>query len=125
MSTMQAAVAVDHHTPLALHTLNIPEPGAGQVLVRVIASAVNPLDTKIHAGKGGHARQPLPAVLGMDLAGVVVANCAVLHGPVGANSFAKDFQMTEMYRMYRPFANKFAPTEGFRASQIAWCRTVL
>jgi NADPH:quinone reductase len=71
MSTMQAAVAVDHHTPLALQTLNIPEPGIGQVLVRVMASAVNPLDTKIHAGKGGHARQPLPAVLGMDLAGVV------------------------------------------------------
>jgi NADPH:quinone reductase-like Zn-dependent oxidoreductase len=41
------------------------------VLVRVLASAVNPLDTKIAAGKGGHANQTLPAVLGMDLAGVV------------------------------------------------------
>jgi NADPH:quinone reductase-like Zn-dependent oxidoreductase len=36
-----------------------------------LASAVNPLDTKIAAGKGGHANQLLPAVLGMDLAGVV------------------------------------------------------
>jgi NADPH:quinone reductase-like Zn-dependent oxidoreductase len=36
-----------------------------------LASAVNPLDTKIAAGKGGHANQTLPAVLGMDLAGVV------------------------------------------------------
>jgi NADPH:quinone reductase-like Zn-dependent oxidoreductase len=41
------------------------------VLVRVLASAVNPLDTKIAAGKGGHANQTLPAVLGMNLAGVV------------------------------------------------------
>jgi NADPH:quinone reductase-like Zn-dependent oxidoreductase len=71
MSTMQAVVAIDHNAPLQLHTLDMPEPGPGQVLVQVMASAVNPLDTKIHAGKGGHARQPLPAVLGMDLAGVV------------------------------------------------------
>jgi NADPH2:quinone reductase len=48
-----------------------PVPGAGQVLVRVAASGVNPLDTKIRAGKAGHAQQPLPAVLGLDVAGVV------------------------------------------------------
>lgn len=71
MSTMHAAVAVAHQQPLELQTLRLPEPGAGQVRVRVMASAVNPLDTKIASGKGGHARQPLPAVLGMDLAGAV------------------------------------------------------
>jgi NADPH:quinone reductase-like Zn-dependent oxidoreductase len=71
MKTQQAAVAVAHQMPLELHSLPIPQPQAGQVLVRVFASAVNPLDTKIHAGKGGHARQPLPAVLGMDMAGVI------------------------------------------------------
>lgn len=48
-----------------------PIPEAGQVLVRVAASGVNPLDTKIRAGKAGHAEQPLPAVLGLDVAGVV------------------------------------------------------
>jgi NADPH:quinone reductase len=41
------------------------------VLVRVQASGVNPLDTKIRAGKAEHARQPLPAVLGLDMAGIV------------------------------------------------------
>jgi NADPH:quinone reductase-like Zn-dependent oxidoreductase len=50
-----------------------PEPGLGEVLVRVHASAVNPLDLKIHAGSAAHARQPLPAVLGIDVAGVVEA----------------------------------------------------
>ncbi len=48
------------------------EPGTGQALVRISASGVNPLDTKIRAGEGGHAKQPLPAVLGLDMAGVVV-----------------------------------------------------
>jgi NADPH:quinone reductase-like Zn-dependent oxidoreductase len=48
-----------------------PVPAAGQVLVRVRASGVNPLDTKIRAGKAAHAKQPLPAVLGLDMAGVV------------------------------------------------------
>jgi NADPH:quinone reductase-like Zn-dependent oxidoreductase len=48
-------------------------PQAGEVLVKVMASGVNPLDTKISRGQGGHARQPLPAVLGMDMAGVVEA----------------------------------------------------
>jgi NADPH2:quinone reductase len=50
-----------------------PEPGPGQVLVRVRASGVNPLDTKIRAGEARHAAQPLPAVLGLDMAGIVEA----------------------------------------------------
>jgi NADPH2:quinone reductase len=48
-----------------------PEPGRGQVLVKICASGVNPLDIKIRAGQGQHAKQPLPAVLGLDMAGVV------------------------------------------------------
>lgn len=48
-----------------------PEPGPGQVLVRICASGVNPLDTKIRAGEASHAKQPLPAVLGLDMAGIV------------------------------------------------------
>lgn len=49
-----------------------PQPAKDQVLVRIRASGVNPLDTKIRAGEGAHAKQPLPAVLGMDMAGEVV-----------------------------------------------------
>jgi len=48
-----------------------PKPGMNQVLIRISASGVNPLDTKIRAGKAVHARQPLPAVLGLDMAGTV------------------------------------------------------
>jgi NADPH:quinone reductase len=42
-----------------------------QVLVGISASGVNPLDAKIRAGQAAHARQPLPAVLGLDMAGTV------------------------------------------------------
>ena len=42
-----------------------------QVLVRIVASGVNPLDTKVRQGKAAHAQRQLPGVLGMDLAGVV------------------------------------------------------
>jgi NADPH2:quinone reductase len=48
-----------------------PIPEKNQVLVRIQASGVNPLDTKIRAGKAAHAQQLLPAVLGLDMAGVV------------------------------------------------------
>jgi NADPH:quinone reductase len=48
-----------------------PEPGAGEALVRIDASAVNPLDPKIRAGAAAHTRHALPAILGIDMAGVV------------------------------------------------------
>jgi len=48
-----------------------PTPREGEVLVRIKASGVNPLDTKIRAGNAAHARHPFPAVLGIDVAGVV------------------------------------------------------
>jgi NADPH:quinone reductase len=70
---MQAAVLETFGGPFRITTTARPAPEAGQVLVRVVASAVNPLDIKIHAGEAAHARQPLPAILGIDLAGVVEA----------------------------------------------------
>ncbi len=51
--------------------LSRPALDADRVFVRISASGVNPLDTKIRAGQAGHARQPLPAVLGLDMAGTV------------------------------------------------------
>ncbi|WP_338306382.1 zinc-dependent alcohol dehydrogenase family protein [Bradyrhizobium sp. TM233] len=70
-STMRANVLETHNAPLRLSTISTPEIGSREVLVRVRASGVNPLDTKIQAGAAAHARHPLPAILGIDLAGVV------------------------------------------------------
>ena len=70
-STMRAAVLEAHNVPPRLSTISTPEIGPRDVLVRVRASGVNPLDTKIHAGTAAHARHPLPAIPGIDLAGIV------------------------------------------------------
>ena len=53
--------------------LPIPQPEAGQVLVRIHASGVNPIDYKIRLGEAPYAMPELPAVLGTDMAGVVTA----------------------------------------------------
>ena len=47
-----------------------PKPGPGQVLVRLRACAVNPIDTYIRGGLIA-AELPLPFVVGCDLAGMV------------------------------------------------------
>lgn len=73
---MRAVVAEGIGEPLRLVQVSTPRPRAGEVLVRVMASAVNPLDVKILASVAGHARQPLPAILGIDTAGIVVATGA-------------------------------------------------
>ncbi|MEU4173134.1 zinc-dependent alcohol dehydrogenase family protein [Streptomyces sp. NPDC026665] len=70
---MRAAVLEEFATPLVLKEIDKPTAGPGQVLVKVKASGVNPLDAKIREGKAAHAQRKLPAVLGLDLAGVVEA----------------------------------------------------
>jgi NADPH:quinone reductase-like Zn-dependent oxidoreductase len=70
---MRAAVLTEFGAPLELTELDVPTPGPGEVLVRVHASAVNPLDTKIRRGQAAHAKTEPPAVLGIDMAGVIEA----------------------------------------------------
>jgi NADPH:quinone reductase len=71
--TMQAAMLDSPGAAFRIAQIPSPHPQPGQVLVRIGASAVNPLDIKIRAGQAAHARQPLPAILGIDLAGIVEA----------------------------------------------------
>jgi NADPH2:quinone reductase len=69
--TMKAAILETYGKPFRIADIPVPAPGPGDVLVRIAASSVNPLDTKIHAGAAEHARHSLPAILGIDLAGTV------------------------------------------------------
>jgi len=70
---MRAVMLDAPNAPFRMVDMPKPVPAAGEVLVSVKASGVTVLDTKIRAGAAGHARHPLPAVLGMELAGVVEA----------------------------------------------------
>lgn len=71
--TMKAVVLKSFREPLVIEDVARPDAGPGQVLVRIAASGVNPLDTKVAAGTADHARTVLPAILGLDMAGVVEA----------------------------------------------------
>lgn len=70
--TMRALVLKDYATGTLIDT-QVPRPvaGSGQVLVRIIASGVNPIDHKIRTGQAPYAMPELPAILGTDMAGVV------------------------------------------------------
>jgi len=70
-AVMDALVLHATNAPFTRTSMALPEPAAGQVLVRVKASSVNPLDLKIRSGNAAHAMHPFPAVLGMDLAGTI------------------------------------------------------
>ncbi|MCC6944284.1 MAG: alcohol dehydrogenase catalytic domain-containing protein, partial [Thermomicrobiales bacterium] len=69
---MRAAVVHEFGKPLALDTVQVPEPGAGQVLVKVMASGV--CHTDLHAANGDWPVKPkLPFIPGHEGAGVVAA----------------------------------------------------
>lgn len=70
---MKVYVVETANGPFREVEIPMPLPTHGQVLVKIGASGINPLDTKIRAGEAAHAKQPLPAVLGLDMAGIVDA----------------------------------------------------
>lgn len=57
---------------ISVEEIDRPQPGEGEVLVRVNAAGVGPWDAWIRAGKSA-LPQPLPLTLGSDLSGVVEA----------------------------------------------------
>lgn len=71
---MRAMLIHSYGAPEVLHLgeIETPQPRRGEVLVRVRASSVNPVDAAIRAGMLKHfVRLRLPAVLGVDVAGEV------------------------------------------------------
>ena len=77
---MRAMVLEQPGTPLAERDVEPPEPGAGQLLLRVHACGVCRTDLHVHAGELPHPK--LPLVLGHEIVGTVV------RGGGGAARFA-------------------------------------
>lgn len=73
MNTMRAMVADRFGGPEVFELREVPMPAVppGHVLIRVRASSVNPIDTKIRRGMLS-ALAPSPMILGCDVAGEVV-----------------------------------------------------
>ena len=69
-ATMKAVLAVDNKC--VTKDVPVPQPSAGQLIIKVVATAINRLDTLQRAGKS-----PVPKgvteVLGLEVAGVVAA----------------------------------------------------
>jgi NADPH2:quinone reductase len=70
---MKALILKEFNSPYEMAEIDRPKPSKGEVLVRIRASGINPLDLKIKAGQAAHAKVLLPAVLGLDMAGIVEA----------------------------------------------------
>jgi CBS domain-containing protein len=69
------AIAIDGFgAPPRLRDLPVPEPGEGEILVRVRASSVNGFDVSVaHGDLQGRIEHRFPVVLGRDFAGTVEA----------------------------------------------------
>ncbi len=64
---IQAAVSRDSNRPPELETLDIEEPRAGEILVRIVATGICHTDINVHE----RDRSPKPIVLGHEGAGIV------------------------------------------------------
>ncbi len=74
-ATMQALQLSAYHgqaADLQLMTLPVPQPGPGEVLIRIAATPINPSDLMFLRGEYG-IQKPLPIVPGIEGSGVVVA----------------------------------------------------
>jgi NADPH2:quinone reductase len=68
---MKALILENYNKPFLLKDIEKPLITKGQVLIKIMASGVNPIDLKIKMGQAGHAKTVLPAILGIDMAGIV------------------------------------------------------
>lgn len=58
---------------LEYQSIPVPEPGTGEVLIKIVAAAINPIERRFREGGGPRGRAPEgPSVPGSDLAGIVV-----------------------------------------------------
>ncbi|MCF8077787.1 MAG: zinc-binding dehydrogenase [Desulfobacterales bacterium] len=92
---------------LEVKDVEMPETGPGQVLVRVVASGVNPVDAKLRAD-GSWAQLSPPVILGYDVSGVVEAV-----GP-GGDDFAPG---DEVYFTPEIFGNPFGSYAQYTVAQ--------
>jgi NADPH:quinone reductase-like Zn-dependent oxidoreductase len=105
---------------LVVDEIDMPEPGPGQIRLKVQAIGVNPVDWKLLSGKAP-VLPPLPLVPGGDVAGVVDAVGDGVEGwSVGAPAFAHPGLMGGYAEAIVVDADKCAPSPvGLSAAEAA------
>lgn len=83
MTTAIVATAYGGPEALARTETELPEPGPGEVSIRVRAAGVNPMDWKRYSGMLGEDPDNLPMRLGTEVAGEVTAVGPDATGPAG------------------------------------------
>ena len=97
---MRAVLINEYGDNNVLQYINVerPEPKEGEVLVRVRAAGVNPVDWKIRGGMGQRLGLTLPVILGGEIAGTIEAVGAgvrnlqeghAVYGIIGSGGFAE------------------------------------
>jgi NADPH:quinone reductase-like Zn-dependent oxidoreductase len=85
---------------LAVHDVELPPPGDGQMLVDVRAAGTNPFDFKLYSGQMGNDPAKLPMPLGMEAAGVVVAAAPGASGYTGGLTVGDEVIVTNVDGAY-------------------------
>lgn len=70
---MKAIVLEQFGKSLVVKEIEKPQPKDNEVLVKIRASGLNPLDIKIKNGQADHAQVKESSILGIDMAGIVEA----------------------------------------------------
>lgn len=116
---MKAMAATQHGGPDALALIDLPDPAPGpkDLILKVHASAMNPVDWKVRAG--AFPDRTFPLVMGYDVAGEVVAKGPTVQGfEVGdavyaSPSIARPGSNAELVALdYR--------TAALKPSQLSW-----
>jgi NADPH:quinone reductase-like Zn-dependent oxidoreductase len=96
---LMRAAAIDRFggpDAITLHTLPIPEPTAGEVLIAVHAAGVGVWDADIREGSWATGKERFPLVLGTDGAGVIVAvGAKVANFHIGHRVWAYQFDSSK------------------------------
>ncbi|TCD60662.1 hypothetical protein EIP91_009722 [Steccherinum ochraceum] len=72
-STQQTLAITTKQGAWELFSYSVDKPEAGELAVKIEATALNPIDWKVQATSYNHFLKEYPAILGSDAAGVVVA----------------------------------------------------
>ena len=67
--TQKALLLDEKFGKLVIDTIPVPKPGPGDILVKIFAASLNPVDWKVQ--KYGIFIQTFPAILGTDISGEV------------------------------------------------------